>query len=297
MIGERGKFTVYLGTLGAMFFWGMSFVWTKIVFEYYGPFTTLLLRLLISSALLSIYARISGKAERVDRKDWPFFFLLAFLQPFCYFVGESFGLQRVSSTLASMMIALIPVLSPVFAYVFHRERLTVVNIAGLIVSFTGVAIFTTSGKAELNASPAGLLLLLFAVLSAIGYSILVKTLAGRYRPITIVRIQNMIGGVYFLPFMVAFEWGNTLSARPPANVLADLVMLAVFGSSLAFILVTVSIRELGIGKTNVFANIIPIITAVSAYFLLGEGFSERKIMGMAVVICGILLSQYRRKRS
>lgn len=289
------KFGVYLGTLAAMFFWGISFVWTKIVFEYYGPFTTLLLRLLVSSALLTIYARISGKAEKVNRKDWPFFFLLAFLQPFCYFIGESFGLLLVSPTLASIMIALIPVVSPVFAWLFYSERLTVINISGLAISFAGVALFTTTGSSGLNASPNGLLLLFFAVVSAVGYSLVVKNLSHRYRPLTIVRTQNMIGGLYFLPFMAAFEWRASFAATPPAMVIADLVMLAVFGSSLAFILVTVSIRELGIGKTNVFANIIPIITAITAWLLLGEGFSERKILGMAVVITGILLSQYRRK--
>lgn len=295
MSSKAGKFTVYLGTLGAMFFWGISFVWTKIVFEHYGPLTTVLMRLLISTALLATYAKLSGNSEKVERKDWQLFLLLAFFQPFCYFVGESFGLVRVSPTLASMMIALIPVLSPVFAYAFLREKLTALNIVGLIVSFTGVALFSTTGGAELSASPTGLFLLLFAVLAAIGYTIVVKKLSGKYRPITIVTVQNMIGAIYFLPFMLVFELNATLSATPPANVIANLIMLAVFGSSLAFILVTVSIRELGIGKTNVFTNIIPIITAVSAYFLLGEDFSERKILGMAVVITGIFLAQYRKK--
>lgn len=295
MSKKVGKLAVYLGTFGAMFFWGISFVWTKIVFEHYGPLSTILMRLLISSALLFLYARISGTTEKIAKKDWPLFFLLAFLEPFCYFIGESFGLIRVSPTLASMMIALIPVLSPVFAYLFLKEILTKLNIAGMVISFIGVAIFSTTGEASLSASPAGLLLLLFAVLSAVGYSIVVKKVAGKYRPITIVKVQNLIGGLYFLPFMVAFEWKETLAANPPPAVIADLFMLAVFGSSLAFILITISIRELGIGKTNVFTNIIPIITAISAYFLLGEGFSERKILGMAIVIAGIFLAQFRRR--
>ncbi len=289
------KIGVYLGTLGAMFFWGISFVWTKIVFEYYGPFTTLFLRLLISSALLALYAKTTNRQEKITKKDWPFFFLLALLEPFFYFIGESFGLMLVSPTLASIMIALIPVVSPVFAWLVYREKLTVINIAGLVISFLGVALFTTTGNSGLNASPRGLLLLLFAVISAVGYSLVVKNLSHRYRPLTIVRTQNMLGGLYFLPFMAVFEWKDTIAANPPAIVIMDLVMLAVFGSSLAFILVTVSIRELGIGKTNVFTNIIPIITAITAWFLLGEGFSERKILGMAVVITGILLSQYRKK--
>ena len=292
---KLGTFTVYLGTIGAMFFWGLSFVWTKLVFEYYGPFTTVLFRLLISSFLLYLYAKFSGNSEKVDRKDWGIFFFLAFLQPFCYFVGESLGLVRVSSTLASMMIALIPVLSPVFAYLFLRERLSALNITGLFVSFAGVAIFSTSKGSQLNASPSGILFLLFAVLSAIAYAIVVKKLSGRYRPVTIVTVQNLLGALYFLPLMLVFELPATLAATPPSSIILNLVMLAVFGSSLAFILVTISIRELGIGKTNVFTNIIPIITAISAYFLLGEGFSERKILGMAVVIGGIFLAQFRKR--
>ncbi|MBN2727471.1 DMT family transporter, partial [Candidatus Mcinerneyibacteriota bacterium] len=155
--------------------------------------------------------------------------------------------------------------------------------------------FTTTGDARLEASPRGLLLLLFAVISGIGYSIVAKRLSHRYRPLTIVRIQNMIGGFYFLPFMVFFEWKATMEASPPLSVLLNLVMLAVFGSSLAFILVTISIREIGISKTNIFTNIIPIITAVSAYFLLGEGFSDRKLIGMSIIISGLFLSQYQKR--
>jgi len=278
-----------------MFFWGISFVWTKIVFEYYGPFTTLFLRMLISAALLTLYARVTDKQEKIAKNDWPIFFLLAFLEPFCYFVGESFGLLLVTPTLASIMIALIPVISPVFAYLFFREKLSLVNITGLAVSFMGVALFTTSGGKGLEASSGGLLLLLFAVLSGVSYSMVVKGLSHRYRPLTIVRTQNMLGGLFFLPFMAAFEWKHTLAADPPASVILNLFMLAIFGSSLAFILVTVSIRELGISKTNVFTNIIPVITAVTAWFLLGEGFSGRKILGMAVVISGIFLSQYLKR--
>lgn len=286
---------MYLGTLAAMFFWGIAFVWTKIVFQYYGPFTTLLFRLIISSALLTIYSRVMKKSERIARKDWPVFLLLAFLEPFCYFLGESFGLLLVSSTLASIMIGLIPVISPFFAYLFYRERLSLVNITGLLVSFAGLFIFTTTGGAQLNASLKGMLFLLFAVLSGIGYSIVVKSLAGRYRPLTIVRVQNMIGGLYFLPLMLGFELKETLAVTPPASVVLNLIMLAVFGSSLAFIFITVSIRELGISRTNVFTNIIPVITAISAYYLLNESFTDRKIAGMVIIIFGIFLSQYRKR--
>ncbi len=83
--------------------------------------------------------------------------------------------------------------------------------------------------------------------------------------------------------------------KPPAGIILNLVMLAVFGSSLAFILVTIAIREIGISRTNIFTNIIPVITAVFAYILLGESFSARKVAGMAIILAGIFLSQIRRR--
>ena len=289
------RFGVYLGTLAAMFFWGVSFVWTKIVFQYYGPFTTLLFRLVISAVFLNLYSRFAGKGEKVARKDWPMFLLLAFLEPFCYFIGESLGLLRVSPTLASIMIGLIPVVSPFFAYMVYREKLSLVNIAGLALSFFGLAVFTTTGDSRLEASTAGLLFLLFAVVSAVGYSLVVKTMAGRYKPLTIVRIQNTIGGFYFLPLVLGLELKDTLAVDPPTSVVLNLVMLAVFGSSLAFIFITVAIRELGIGRTNIFTNIIPVITAITAYLMLGETFTLRKMVGMAIIISAIFLSQIRKR--
>lgn len=289
------RLKVYAGTLAAMVFWGIAFVWSKIVFEYYGPFTVLFFRMVISTLFLTAYARISGGREKIRKADWPAFLLLSLLQPFCYFIGESFGLMLVSPTLASIIIALIPVVSPVFAYLFLRETLSAVNIAGLAVSFAGVGIFTTTSGSGFSASLQGVMLLMFAVLSAVGYSILVKGLSHRYSPLTIVRSQNLIGGIYFLPFLLATELDGTLAANPPANVIANLVMLAVFGSSLAFIFVTAAIRELGIGKTNVFTNIIPVVTAIAAWMLIGEEFTGRKVLGMTVVIAGILLTQLRRK--
>jgi len=279
-----------------MLIWGIAFVWTKIVFEYYGPFTTLLFRLIISAIILTLYAKVTRKNEKVARKDWPIFLLLALLSPFCYFIGESFGLLLVTSTLASIMIGLIPVISPFFAYFVYREKLSILNIFGLIISFTGLFIFTTTRGAHLGASTKGILFLLFAVISAVGYSIVVKNLTNRYRPLTIVRVQNMLGGIYFLPLMLGFEWKQTLAANPPPIVIFDLVLLAILGSSLAFIFITVSIRELGISRTNIFTNIIPVITAIAAYFMLGDSFTERKIIGMAIIISGIFLSQLKKRK-
>jgi len=68
------------------------------------------------------------------------FLLLSFFQPFCYFTFESFGMKFVSSTLGALIIATIPLFTPIFTYFLAREKITLFNISGLIISFVGVIV-------------------------------------------------------------------------------------------------------------------------------------------------------------
>ncbi len=290
------RILVYAAAILPMIFWGLSFVWTKIVFTSYGPVTTLTLRLIISTIVLSLFILVTGKRERIQRSDLKIFILLAFLEPFCYFIGESFGLKLVSATLAAVIITTIPLVTPVFAWFLLKERLTWINVLGLVISFFGVVVIVVGRDFQLTASPAGLLLLGFAVLSAVGYGLLVKKVAGRYSSLTIVNVQNFIGILFFLPVFFLTEFHGFISARPGLDVIQALMALAVLCSAVAFVLMTIAIREIGISRFNVFTNIIPVITALFAWMVLGESLHARKLVGIAIVIAGLFLSQLAGKR-
>ncbi len=279
-----------------MIFWGMSFVWVKIVFTVYGPVTTITLRLVIATLAMNLFITISGKREKIHRSDLKFFILLAFLEPFCYFIGESFGLKLVSATLAAVIITTIPVVTPIFARFFLNERLTLLNILGLFISFIGVIVMIVGPRFSLTASPTGLALLGFAVLSAVGYGLVVKRIAGKYSSFTIVNLQNAIGILFFLPVFFLTELHSFIIARPNPGVIQSLIALAVLCSTIAFVLMTVAIREIGVSRFNVFTNIIPIFTALFAWMLLGDPLNSRKFAGIAIVVGGLFLSQLSGKK-
>ena len=274
-----------------MLFWGMSFVWSKVVFNYYSPLTTIFLRLIISGFILFIVKMIWITTHSINRKDLMLLLASAFFSPFCYFLGESYGLQLVSSTVAAVIIAMIPVFSPFVAFFTLRERLTLLNFLGLIVSFSGVVIMLIKKDLTINASFMGILLLVFAVISALAYSVSIKRLSSRYHPITIVVYQNLLGALYFLPFFLFFDLKQFLMVRPNVELTYSLLALAIFASSLAFIFFTVVLRELGMSKANIYSNLIPVFTAIFSYFVLNEQFTVAKIAGMAIVIFGVILAQ------
>lgn len=287
---------VVLVALLPMMFWGISFVWTKVVYQYYEPVTTITLRLIIGTLFLSTFIFVTGKGEKVQKGDWKFFFLLAFLSPFCYFLGESFGVKYVSATLASVSIATIPVVTPVFAALILHERLSFTNVIGLILSFLGVGIMIVDPGFRISASPVGLTALGFAVLSAVGYSLLIKRFSERYSSLTIVNLQNLIAIFYFLPVFFLTDFRKFIRVRPTAELVVTLMLLAIFCSTVAFILLTIAIREIGVSKANIYTNTIPVFTAVFAWLLIGETMAGRRLLGMAVVLSGLFLSQLTRKR-
>jgi len=285
----------YILVILSMLFWGLSFVWSKIVLKYYDPITTVLLRLIISSALLFVGLKIFRRLQRINMRDLKLFLISALFNPFLYFLGENYGLKNSTATVTSVIIATIPVFTPLVAYFTLKERLSKFNILGLFVSFFGVLFMLINRDFSFNVSPAGIAWLSLAVLTAIFYAVLLKKLAAKYNPFFIIAFQNLIGAVYFLPLFFIFDFRKFIHVVPNAELLSSLLLLSVFASSLAFVFYTISAREIGISKTNLFTNLIPVFTAIFSFFILKETFELHKIAGMIVVIAGVLMSQVKSK--
>jgi drug/metabolite transporter (DMT)-like permease len=77
---------------------------------------------------------------------------------------------------------------------------------------------------------------------------------------------------------------------------AAIVKLAIFASTFAFILFTYSIRTLGINKSNIFINVIPVCVAIIAFIILGDRLNFHQMVGIAIVISGLFLAQINWKR-
>lgn len=290
---------VHLAAAVAMFFWGLTFIWSKIVFETYSPLTTITLRLLFSFLALYLFLLLTGKFKNIKKQDLKLFFLSAIFNPFIYFLGENYGLSMVSATISSVIVSTIPIFTPFVARKYFNEKLSPANLAGLIVSFVGVLMIVLNKDLSLNASGLGISLLFLAVFSAVIYSMMVKKLTDNYSPIVIIAHQNLIGFVLFLPIFFYFDFSEFITIIPNNTTIISLFMLSIFGSSICYVLYAYVINKIDLTKANIYTNLIPIFTAITSYLYLGENFSLVKISGMIIVITGIILSQqkFSRKKS
>ena len=293
---SQNKFLVYTLVCLAVIFWGVSYVWTKLAFEFYKPITVMLIRLSISATLLTLLFRVMKLGERVDRTDYKAFFWLSVFSPFFYFIGENFGVYHVSPTVAAVIIATIPVFAPLLGYVAFRERVSWLNVLGFIVSFMGVLVMVLDADLRLTASPIGIFWLFFAVVSALVNVIFLKRLAIKYSSFTIIRVQNILGALFFLPVFLVMDAGEFIHIRPSWQAVGALFALAVFGSTLAFMFYTSGVRAIGIARTAIFTNLIPVVTAITSFIFLKEMIDMNRIAGMIIVITGLLMTQVSRLR-
>jgi drug/metabolite transporter (DMT)-like permease len=285
------NFRTYGAVILAMVFWSFSFIWFKTANEFYRPITIVFIRLVISVIILTSYLLLTKKFMKIRKEDRRLFFMLALFEPFLYFLGESFGLTYVSSTVCSVIISTIPVIATIGAWLFFKERLKLINYAGIILSFIGIVVFILNSDGSLSFNIKGLALLSFAVVSAVGYNLTLSRLVGHYTPVYIVNVQNVLGALFFLPVFLIFDLKHFINAPHSLESFKPIIELSVFASCAAFILFAYSVKKMGITKANVFSNCIPVFTALFSFLLLGERLTFQNIVGMAIVIAGLFLSQ------
>ena len=291
---SNSKLLVYLVSVFAIILWGISYIWTDILIKLDIPvFYFVFVRILLAGIILFLFNAASGRVTRIHRKDLPKFLLLALFEPFIYFLCESYGLKETGSpTLSAMIIATIPLFSIVAGRLFFNERINIVNIAGIILSLSGICLVVMSKDQIGENVVIGIILLVIAVLSEVGHASVTKSLSKNYCSQVIVMYQFLIGSVYLLPLFITKGLDNFSLRYLSAEVLYPIFCLAFLCSSLAFSLWVSTIKSLGVAKSSIFSALIPVVAAIVAWILGHESLNVRQAIGILLSTVGVILSQY-----
>jgi len=287
---------IYAQIILANLFWGFSFVWTDIALKAgIGPITLVTTRMIIATVLLGVWAKYMGNLQKIQLKHLKFFLGIALCEPFLYFLCETYGQTMVSPTVTSVIVATIPLFTPIVGFLILKEKINLSTIIGIVISMIGVLAVVFSGNNDISGQLLGALLVFGAVITALGYAVFVKYLIHRYNATTLVFYQNFIGLIYFIPCFFVVDFLHLGNMRFTFRAVASIVQLSVFASVIAFIFYSNSVRALGVSKAGVFCYIIPVLTALFAFFMVGERLSIFQWFGMVIVILGLFVSQMVRK--
>lgn len=295
---QPSKTLIYISSAFAIILWGMSYIWTDKLLELGIPvFYFVFVRILIAGLVLFLLNAAYGRIKRIQRQDIKKFLLLALFEPFIYFVCETYGVELTSPTISAMIIATIPIFSIAAGRIFFKERITGINIAGVVLSLMGIIMVIMKGDIAGKDMVWGIILLLIAVIAEVGHASITKSLSGNYSSQIIVMYQFLIGSVYLLPL---FLWkglnGFNEEVYFSGDVWYPIICLAFLCSSLAFSLWVSTIKNLGVAKSSIFSALIPVVTALIAW-TLGTKMTPLQWGGIALSTFGVILSQYSPKQS
>lgn len=281
-IGEGLALTVIAGSTLAL---------VKVALVYLGPLTITGLRYLLAALLLLPFVLRRADIARFSSWVWLRFFLIGLS---FYVVGNGalfWGLKYIPATTGSLLLSLIPLLVLIEGGLWLREIPTRVQMAGVVVSLTGSALFFSSGLGA--GEGLGMAIVGIGLIGNASFGVLSREVArqGQVDTFSLAAIPLALGGAITLPLALAIE-------GPPgfAPVGWGVVLwLAAANTAIAYLLYNHALRVLAAFELSVILNLTPLVTAGWAWLLLGERLGMMQVVGMVVVILGVALVQEGKK--
>lgn len=288
------KTIIYTQLISSMVIWSLTFIWTrKLIDMQLTPVTIIFFRLTFATLFLLPFIVRFLNIKNIFKKDLKYFLLMAMLDPFIYFLLETNGLRFVSATIASLIIASIPIVLAILSNILLKERLYWFNYLGFVLAYVGIFILLYQPEGLFNVTVFGISLLIGAVISASFYTIIARNLLDRYSVFVVTSAKIIIGWIYFTIAFIFLNPKPSIQNIMRLEIIFLLFMLGIMGNLIAYLLFNKVMKQLGVARSSIFASFIPVFTAMFSYFLLDEQFCLQKITSIALILSGTLITQWK----
>ena len=265
--------------------WSSAFFNIKIATYSYGPVTIALLRIFFGAipvVALCLYKKIKIEAFS---KDWYWFAAIGLINLVIPFFLIAYGVQKVQSNLAAILMASTPLSATVLAHLFtENEKINFTKILGVLVGFSGI-VFLFSDNILINESNfiSALLILIGSTFYVIGGLLTIKISNKKNENVT---ASILIWATIFLIPITAFT-EQPWNLNPSLESTISVIYLGIFATGFAWLLRFRILKNNGLVFQAQVAYLIPIFGIILGYIFLKELITPKVIVAVVAVIIGI----------
>ena len=261
--------------------WGSTYVVTTELLPAGYPITASALRALPAGLLLLIIVRQLPKGEwwwksaLLGAFNFTIFWIMLFVTAY-----------RLPGGVAATVGAIQPLIVIALARIFMNQRITALAVIGSLAGIAGVGLLVLTPHARLDAI--GVIAGLVGAVSMAFGTVLSRHWQPPVSSLTVTAWQLTAGGVMLVPIALVFE-----PALPPLtlNNWLGFAWLGLVGGALTYIVWFRGIAKLGPTAVSSIAFLSPLVAVIIGWVVLGQQLSMPQVLGMAVVLGSVWLSQ------
>lgn len=247
-------------------------------------------------SLLPFAFRYAGENLAIIRREFTalFFFALLGVAGFQYLLFS--GLAQASAISASVLSPMIPIIVACLGCFLLKEKLSIGQTFGVILSFLGACWVATLGEwgnlLNLNFGK-GEWLILAANLSMAGYTIMLRLFPTRLPPLVFMFAIALIGTVQIFPVSL-METDFAAGMAQIMSVPWSILYIGVVNYSLAYVFWNIAVEKHGATMTAIFLYLIPIFGTLLSMIFLQEQLFVYHIVGVVLICFGIYFALHRK---
>lgn len=291
---ENSKALVYIAAVAYALIIGLSFLFTKLSLDVAGPLDILAHRFTVSFIAIVIpvlfkWVKVDYNKERI-KKIIP----LALLYPVLFFGFQTFGLQYATSSEAGILLAAAPIFTLILATYFLNEKTTSLQKLSVVLSVSGVIYILVMKGSTLDINNMrGIIMLLLSALCMAGYSVMARKLTQEFTSIELTYMMIVISFIVFNSIsLVRHISEGTIStyfsAFSNSSFWISILYLGVLSSLVTSLLTNYILSKIDASKMSVFANLGTVISIIAGVLILNEDIFYYHIIGSALIILGVL---------
>jgi drug/metabolite transporter (DMT)-like permease len=283
----------YLFLVLSALIWSGNFVLSRGMHDVIPPFGLAFYRWVVAGLILLPFG-LPYMLKQIPelKKNFRYLLVQAVLGIACFNTMIYVATQTTTAINAVLVNSCIPVIIVAVSWFMFRDRVSIRQAAGIIISLGGVVYIIAKGDVETLRSLSfnrGDLVVLVAAFVWAAYSVNLKKFPKELNPIAYLTAISMIGVLILLPFYLH----ETFGGRPVhfnTPTIASVLYVGLFASVIAFLFWNKAVRDVGANKAGPFVHLMPVFSTILAVIFLGESLMGFHLKGIGFIFTGILLT-------